>query len=210
MFAVVRQRGLSGLEDDIIPSRSDINAAGKELQGRVKALASEITSFIVDNPSQTTPADFQTGEQAFLVAWNSFVTDFTEWDPDNTEWYIDRWKRRADVLAFRTRFNSLQEWFTSLGAFDSTPKYKPSELPSSSPWPTLARYAIYALVAGVVVYGGVQLYTVAKTSGMLRLRTNPTRKKVRRRRRRKVYDPYYCPYGRPHPGGRPCSACTDS
>ena len=180
--AFVGRASLAGLEDDIIPVRAEIFQAGKELQARVKAMAQEITPFLLDHPSQTSTEALQTAEQAFLSAWNAFIADFDEWDPDEED-YFDRWGRRNEVLAFRKRFVDLQDWFAQLtGSNTSTPKYKPSELPKSSPWQTIAMYAIYTIIAGIGVYGVSQVYTAYKGTSFLRLRRNPRRRRVRRRR----------------------------
>lgn len=186
MFASDRQLSspysntVDGLEDDLIPVRAEIYQAGKELQTRIQAMGGDVSNWLMSRTGD------QPGEQGFLTAWNSFVSEFQDWDPDNENWYLDRWGRRNEVLAFRKRFAGLQEWFKALGAFTATPAYKPDELPSKSPWTDIARYAVYVLVAGVAVYGAVNLlpfFASLKTG--LRLRRNPSRRRIRRRRSRR-------------------------
>jgi hypothetical protein len=181
MLSLVRHAysGLASVEDDVVPNRPEIDAADDELHARILALSSEVGNYLVNTSSDS-------AQQAFLVAWNAFVADFNDWHDD---WYtpVGLWARRAKLLAYRKRFADLQDWFKGLGNPSSTPAYKPSELPSPSPWPVIATYAVYALMAGVAIYGVAQVFPAVKALGTgLRLLKNPRRRRrvIRRRRRR--------------------------
>jgi hypothetical protein len=159
-----------GLEDDIIPAVADIDGAIQDLQAKIKAFQSETFDQLPDVPQA----------QAFLITWNAFVADFDQW---RGAFWVDRWKRRNEVLAYRKRFNGLQEFWRGLvgTVATTTPQYKAAEITGPS-------YGIPSwVVPAALVLGGLvlvsQLGVLGPAMGSLKSLVS-TRANPRRRRRR--------------------------
>jgi hypothetical protein len=160
-----------GLEDDFIPTVADIDGAIQDLGAKIKAFSSETFEQLPDVPRV----------QAWLITWNVFVQDFEGW---RSAFWFDRWKRRNEVIAYRKRFNGLQEFFRGLvgAVVTTTPEFKAAETTGPSygipSWAVPAALAIGGLVL-VTQLTGVLGPALGSLKGMVGIRANP-----RRRRRR--------------------------
>lgn len=156
-----------GLEDDVIPVVADIEGAIAELGAKIRAFAAETFEQLPDVPAA----------QGYLVAWNTFVQEFDAW---RDGWWVDRFKRRNEVLSYRKRFNTLQAFFHGLAgtAATTTPQFKPSE--TTGPTFGIPSWALpVALgVAGLVVLSQLGALGPALASiKALVPRTNPRRRR---------------------------------
>jgi hypothetical protein len=159
------------LETDVIPTVADIDAGIADLGGKIKAFATETFDQLPDVPQA----------QAYLVAWNAFIVDFERW---RDAFWFDRWGRRNEVIAYRKRFNALQEWWAGLSGtlVTTTPEYKPAETTGPS-------YGIPSwVIPAALAVGGLVLITqltgvLGPTLASLRATLSPRRANPRRYRR---------------------------
>jgi len=149
--------GMGNLETDIVPTLADIDAAAAELDGRIKAFQTETFPQLVDVPNA----------QGFLTQWNAFVADWGAW---KTAFWIDRWKRRNEVLAFRNRFNGLAAaWAKLKGAAATTVQtYTPGQTETSSPLSSLPKALGLPTWIVPVAVVGVGLAVAAHLAGGVR------------------------------------------
>jgi len=157
----LRQRrgmhGMGNLETDIVPTLADIDAAAAELDARIKAFAKESFEQLPDVPNA----------QGFLSQWNAMVADWGAW---KTAFWVDRWKRRNEVLAFRNRFNGLVgAWSALKGAAPTTVQtYKPGQTETSSPLSSLAKAASLPTWVVPVAVVGIGLAVATHLAGGVR------------------------------------------
>jgi len=151
---------LAGLEDDWVPSISDMDAAIVELQTKTLEFSAETR-----DAELNTTGDVGSWRQA----WTKFVADLEDFA--DSIWF-NRWQRRADILAYRSRFNALVAWYRRLpgAGATQTPTYDPGQtssggnnllgggdLASTVKWAAIGLVAIAGLVAIGQIAGVVKL-----------------------------------------------------
>ncbi len=150
--------GIGAFEDTLWLTQPEIKGATDELDARIKAFGKETFEQLLDVPDV----------QGFITQWNAFVAD---WDAFRDEWWVNPYRRRDGIIAFRARFNALADsWAHLRGAMapQSVQQYSKDQAQQHSPLPGLGSalgLPSWALPTAAVALGAI---VVLNLTGSLR------------------------------------------
>lgn len=146
---------IAGLEDDWIPSISDMDAAISNLQTRAQEFSKETFAAEVGDVN---------AQISWQMSWNKFIEDL---EALKDGWWVNRWQRRSDILTMRQRFNDLVAWWHRIPgtpATTATPTFDPKQIsPPGSGLEATVKWAAIGLVAIAAVAA------LAQVGGVIRL-----------------------------------------
>jgi hypothetical protein len=165
-LAAAAGASLAGIESDLLPDRSSLNAADQELGRFIRSTGAEIFDGMAGLPGSE-------DLDRFLAAWNRYVSDYNAW---TGVWWWNVLSRRDELLSFRRSFNDLLASWEALSKV--APVQKPFEKSEVSgddaAGPPSAWHSTIKWVAGAgIVIGGA--YMLAPAIGLFNTAKRKTR-----------------------------------